>query len=97
MEKNITVNMTWAQSATMMVEQMVQRAENSLSPLTHYYSEIMERPLNSRQTMHLVHAQLAFFFAAFPVDGPLTLRAAAGLWFWWAVKTCKKELRRAKR
>ena len=96
MEKNLTVNMTLAQSAVMRVEQMVQRAGNAVMPLTRYYSEILERQLDSRQTLHLVHAQLAFFFAAFPVDGPLTLRAAAGLWFWWAVRKCKKELRKMK-
>ncbi len=61
--------------------------------LSRYYSMVMERPVSIKQTLALLHAQLAFVFAVFPVAGPLLLRVVCTVWLWYAVKKCRKEMR----
>ncbi len=61
--------------------------------LRRYYSDILERDIDNRQMAHLLHAQVAFLFAAFPIDGPLLLRAACCGWFAWAVMKCRQALK----
>lgn len=60
--------------------------------LSRYYSMVMERPVSIRQTLSLLHVQLAFVFAVFPVAGPLVLRAACAAWLWYAVRQCRRQL-----
>ena len=57
--------------------------------LCRYYSGIFEREVGRWQLFHLLHAQVAFVFAACPVDGPLLLRAVCCAWFGWAVMRCR--------
>ena len=90
MEKNIALI-----ENTNLSEQL-QRIANAVrmpvEQLRNYYSKVLERNLNMRQTWSLLNAQAAFFFAAFPADGPLMLRAACCLWFLHAVMKCRREL-----
>ena len=60
--------------------------------LRKYYSTVLERDIDMRQTWFLINAQLAFVFAAFPVDGPIVLRIACCVWFIHAVLLCKRHL-----
>lgn len=60
--------------------------------LSHYYSMVMERSISIRQTLALLHVQIAFVFAVFPVGGSLLLRAACAAWLWYAVKHCRRQL-----
>lgn len=63
-----------------------------LVALSRYYSMVLEREVNIRQTLMLLNAQTAFVFAVFPVDGPLVLRALCAAWLWHAVKKCRNIL-----
>ena len=58
--------------------------------LCRYYSGIFEREVGRWQLFHLLHAQVAFVFAACPVDGPFLLRAVCCAWFGWAVMRCRR-------
>ena len=60
--------------------------------LGRYYADVLERPVNRRQTWHLLHAQLAFLMVAFPVECPLLLRMLFAAWFVTAVKMCKQAM-----
>ena len=66
---------------------------NMVEPLRQYYSSVLDRDLNLRQTWALLHAQVAFVCAAFPVGGAFWLRMACCLWFVYAVDKCRKSLR----
>ncbi|MCR5131149.1 MAG: ATP-binding protein [Prevotella sp.] len=61
--------------------------------LCKYYSDVLERELNLRQTWLLINAQLAFTFAVLPFESPLFLRAAACIWFLHAVLKCREALK----
>ena len=63
-----------------------------LVALSHYYSAVLERPVGIRQTLLLLNAQAAFLFAAFPVSGPLALRAVCVAWLLHAVLKCRSAL-----
>ncbi|MBO4827779.1 MAG: hypothetical protein J5506_11215 [Prevotella sp.] len=66
--------------------------KKTINPIRKYYSSVLERPLDTRQTLLLIHSQVAFALAAFPVECPLLLRAAFALWFGWSVRVCKQNL-----
>lgn len=66
--------------------------KKSINPLRQYYSRVLERPIDLRQTLLLVQAQVAFVLAALPAECPLLLRAAFALWFGWSVRVCKHSL-----
>ncbi len=67
-------------------------AKRPLQALCRYYSNVLERRLDLRQTWLLLHAQIAFFFAVLPVDGPLAVRALCCVWFALSVVSCRKAL-----
>ena len=60
--------------------------------LRSYYSRALERELSLHQTLLLVNAQLAFFFALLPAEAPLAARAVCGLWLWKALCACRRAL-----
>lgn len=91
MEKNIAMEFGMGSDVTGM-KGMVQSVGQLLMPLTRYYAQVLGRELGLRQTLLLIHAQVTFFFAVFPAETSVALRAALGLWFWWAVKRCKKAI-----
>lgn len=82
MEKNITLNQ---QPATGLI--------GLINNISKYYSQVLEREIDNRQSLLLIHAQVAFLFAAFPADCPLLLRMLFTAWFATAVKMCRKALR----
>ena len=91
MEKNITIiNHTLVLNT--IANLIVARLTSYVEVLRKYYSNVLERDIDMRQTWLLVNAQLAFVFAAFPVSGPILLRAACCLWFLHAVLLCKRNL-----
>lgn len=90
MEKNTAILVNKSISGNL--QQLSMLVRKPMVMLRAYYSHILERNLNMRQTWSLLNAQAAFFFAAFPADGPLMLRAACCLWFLHAVMKCRREL-----
>lgn len=64
-----------------------------LDLLNAYNSRVLERPIDTRQTLHLLNAEAAFIMSTFPIDAPLLLRALCVLWLYKAVMRCRKELR----
>ena len=64
----------------------------SAEPLRKYYEDVLECRVDLRQTWALIHAQVAFVCAAFPVGGPMMLRMACCMWFVYAVDKCRKTL-----
>ena len=74
-------------------QKMAETMKKTLNPLMKYYASVLERPVDLRQTLLLVMAQVAFALAVLPVECPLVLRAAFALWFGWSVRVCKRSLR----
>lgn len=60
--------------------------------LADYYSKVLETEIDFRQTLLLLNAQLAFFFAAFPVDCSLFLRGLCIFWLCNALMKCKRHI-----
>jgi hypothetical protein len=63
-----------------------------LHGLSVYYSHVLERRINLRQTLLLINAQLAFAATAFPTECPVLLRIACGAWLVSALLKCREEL-----
>ncbi len=63
-----------------------------IEKLRDYYSLVLERNLNMRQTWALIEAQTAFFLGILPVGYAFILRAVALVWFIIALKKCRKLL-----
>lgn len=57
--------------------------------LSKYYSSVLEREVNMRQTKALTEAQLAFFALVMPADYSLLLRIAACIWFVLVLRRCR--------
>jgi hypothetical protein len=85
MEKILTIG-----NRRVEMRNVLERVGRVVGALREYYSEVLERRLDTRQTLHLIHAQVAFLFAAFPAETSLAVRAAFGLWFWLAVRKCSR-------
>jgi len=61
--------------------------------LRKYYGRVLEREVSMRQTWQLIHAQVAFVCAVFPVDGSLLLRLACFVWLFYTLRVCRQSLR----
>ena len=85
MEKQITMQSTW-----MLMENVKKVANRPVEWLRQYYSAVMEREINDRQTWSLIEVQAAFFAGVMPADYSLLLRAACCLWFYLALKRCRR-------
>ncbi|MBQ9667928.1 MAG: ATP-binding protein [Prevotella sp.] len=81
-----------ARKSTGAIEVMKQMAERPVEALTRYYSEVLERRLSSRQTLHLLNAQLAFLMTVFP-SMSMVLRLMCLTWLVGAVLRCRESLR----
>lgn len=100
MEKNMTIGMrsdagvmaAMVQLVMNVLTAVMQLAEVPVERLRGYYSRVLERELNIRQTWLLVNAQLAFAFAVLPVESPMLLRAVCCCWFLHAVLKCRREM-----
>ena len=84
MEKQITMQGTW-----MLMENVKKVANRPIEWLGQYYSSVLERDINKRQTWSLIEVQTAFFAGVMPADYSLLLRAACCLWFYLALRRCQ--------
>ena len=73
------------------IEVMKQMVERPLSGLTQYYSEVLERRMSIRQTLHLLNAQLALLMTVFPTMS-MGLRLVCLAWLVGAVLKCREAL-----
>ena len=87
MEKQMTIQSTW-----MLLENVKNVANRPVEWLRQYYSSVLERDINMRQTWNLIEVQTAFFAGIMPANYSLWLRAACCAWFLWALKRCRRML-----
>ena len=87
MEKQMTIQSTW-----MLLENVKNVANRPIEWLRQYYSSVLERDINMRQTWSLIEVQSAFFAGIMPANYSLWLRAACCAWFLWALKRCRRML-----
>jgi len=87
MEKQMTIQSTW-----MLLENVTNVANRPVEWLRQYYSSVLERDINMRQTWSLIEVQTAFFAGIMPANYSLWLRAACCAWFLWALKRCRRML-----
>ncbi|MCR4853749.1 MAG: hypothetical protein K5893_09180 [Prevotella sp.] len=64
-----------------------------LKALTNYYSQVLDRPMNTRQTLSLLEVQAAFCIAMVPAQCPLLFRVLLLIWAVVAVLRCRKVLK----
>ena len=74
----------------MLIENVKKSLKRPTEWLRQYYSAVMEREINDRQTWSLIEVQVAFFAGIMPADYSLLLRAACCLWFYLALKRCQR-------
>lgn len=58
--------------------------------LARYYSFVLDEKYTRRSTLLLLHTQVAFVFAAFPVDCSLILRMIFFMWFVISIKLFRR-------
>lgn len=84
-QSNVTTNMSisnmWTKTKAMM--------NKAMSNISNYYSSMIDEKLTNKQTLLIMNAQLAFFFAVMPADCSLTLRFACIAWLAVALIQCK--------
>ena len=85
MEKQMTMQSTW-----MLLENVKQVANRPAEWLRQYYSSVLERKINMRQTWSLIEVQTAFFAGIMPANYSLWLRAVCCVWFLMALKRCRR-------
>jgi len=79
-------------TSTNVINTIISGMKAPVSMLADYYSAVLERKIDVRQTLHLLNAQAAFAMTVFPVDGPLAVRALCLAWFVGAVLKCRRVL-----
>lgn len=88
MEKNMSLSQS-NDAGTGMAETVANVLRTPFEWLRKYYSAVLGKEIGYARMLRMLHAQAAFIIAAFPVDGPLMLRAACCLWFLCALRSCK--------
>ncbi len=58
--------------------------------LASFYSRLLEMHVTPLQTLHLLHAQLAFFLMLLPFEFSVLVRALFVLWFALSVCQCRR-------
>ena len=91
MENNITLNNRFV-ALNAIVGAVLSKLSVPVEMLRKYYTSVLEREIDVRQTWLLINAQLAFIFAALPVDGPMVFRMACCGWIIHAALLCKRHL-----
>lgn len=74
----------------MLLSAMAQTVRKPFVWLTNYYSKILGKEMNIKETLLLLNVQFAFLFTVFPISCSLFLRALCLYWFCHALMTCKK-------
>ena len=87
METQITMQGTW-----MLLENVKNVVNRPVEWLRQYYSSVLERNINMRQTWSLIEVQTAFFAGIMPANYSLWLRTACCVWFLIALKRCRRLL-----
>lgn len=91
MEKQITLEQ--AGTASGRINTLVKKAAYMLSAplriLGRYYSLVLERDVDMRQTKAITEAQLAFFATVLPAEMPILLHVAACIWFIMSLRKCR--------
>ena len=92
MERQMTINMQQTVSSRLAenIHKMTERLNMPVKKLSNYYSMVLERDINSRQTWALLEAQAALFLGILPVGYALTVRLIALTWLLVALKRCKQ-------
>ena len=80
------------QKFELVMMQLAKAVRRPLTRLSGYYSKVLERPVDNRQTLLLLNAQLAAFVTIFPIECPTLLRVACATWFLSALLKCKAAL-----
>jgi len=80
------------QKLDQVLTQVASSINRPLRSVTSYYSEVLNRKLNIRQTICLLNAQAAFLMTVFPVDCSFVLRLLCACWLVTALLKCKEEL-----
>ncbi len=90
MEKQLILPAPWMAAV---VAKAAELTNKPLKMLANYYSQVLERPVDGRETRLLLEAQAAFFLAIMPAGYHLALRTACLAWAVWAVVKCRRRLR----
>lgn len=93
MKQEMTLNACVTKTGFSITSLFATALRQPLSSLTNYYSRVLEQPLNNRQTLLLLNAQLAFLMAVFPVECPLLLRLGFLAWLGSALLKCREVMR----
>lgn len=73
------------------IAQTVNAALRPLQLLTGYYSQVLERRVSTRQTLHLLQVQAAFVLTVF-ADMPVVLRLLSLGWLCGSLLACRRSL-----
>lgn len=90
MNNEMTLNIREMKTQLVM-NQLVTVAMRPLHRLSAYYGQILERPIGTRETLHLLNVQLAFVATVF-VASPILFRLLCMAWLITALLKCKKVL-----
>lgn len=63
--------------------------DSVIRPISELFSSVMGEPINSRQTLCILHAMLAGFVVIFSLAVPMLFRVLAMAWFWTTLHQCK--------
>lgn len=95
MEKQIALRQsgTTCGKTTSPVKKAANMLNSPLRLLGRYYSMVLERDVDMRQTKAITEAQLAFFATVIPADIHVLLHVAACVWFIMSLKKCRSLLK----
>lgn len=65
-------------------------------PLARIFSDILEQPVSPRQTLHMLHVQLAALALLLPVGAPIEYYVLATAWCGLALRGCARAFRRGR-
>lgn len=91
MEKQIALGQTANTCSKLeaLVKKATLMAAAPLRLLRKYYSMVLEREVDMRQTKAITEAQLAFFATVIPAEMHILLHIAACAWFLISLKKCR--------
>ncbi len=94
MERQIALNMQ--QSVINRLSQNIHKMKETMNipirKLSNYYSMVLERDVNNRQTWALLEAQAALFLGILPMGYAITVRLLALGWLLVALRKCRQLL-----
>lgn len=89
-EMVLTTNSAEVSSINEIIARMKETTLRPVVSISKYYSRILEKEINTHQTLLLINAQIAAALAIFPLSYSLVLRVLFISWFATAVIQCKK-------